>query len=310
LQWRVLNAHSLTVNTRASQVRFGVMVNGRVAQVKAAAVHAVLALDEAHGHLVNARVVAVPLPSERWYRLLDQYASEALAAQSELAGSGAEVSAHADRFARDLFIAAAAFFAAEANDLQDRISLLEGDHRQEEICERLDDIAREVGDAADDLIDQLEDGTWQNFSGNSVSESSPSQPDEIRQPSRLRYRDAMGRIVLPIAAGSLGVVITVLADSLRRNAPLAMVIMVSAGLLICLGLLLGGSWTNQALQVTLRRQAEERRKLNEEWRAIRGRQQEGQCPCCTSPLSEYDSYIAPATVEQLPYDDGWQEYVK
>jgi hypothetical protein len=40
-------------------------------------------------------------------------------------------------------------------------------------------------------------------------------------------------------------------------------------LLICLGLLLETSWTVQALQPTLRRQAEERRRLNEEWSAVR-----------------------------------------
>ncbi len=40
-------------------------------------------------------------------------------------------------------------------------------------------------------------------------------------------------------------------------------------LLVCLGLLLGTTWTIQALHARLRRQAEERRRLNEEWMAIR-----------------------------------------
>jgi sulfite exporter TauE/SafE len=40
-------------------------------------------------------------------------------------------------------------------------------------------------------------------------------------------------------------------------------------LLVCLGLLLGTSWTVQALQPRLRRQAEERRRLNEEWSVVR-----------------------------------------
>jgi hypothetical protein len=43
----------------------------------------------------------------------------------------------------------------------------------------------------------------------------------------------------------------------------------SGVLLVCLGLLLGMTWTIQALQARLRRQAEERRRLNEEWLAIR-----------------------------------------
>ena len=291
-------------------MRFGVLVNGRVAQVKAATIHAVLALDEAHGHLVNARVVAVALPSERWYRLLDQCASKALISQFAPGGSAAEVGERADQFARELFIAAAAFFAAEANDLEDRISLLEGDHRQKEICEKLDDIAHDVGETAEVLIGQLEDGTWQQFNGNTPIESRPSRPDETQQPTQRRHRQAPGRIVLPLAAGSLGVVITVLADSFRRNAPLTMVIMVSAILLVCLGLLLGGSWTNQVLQAKLRRQAKERRKLNEDWQAIHIASQQSRCPCCTRRLAEQDSYLALAAIKEIPYDDDWQEYVK
>ncbi|MGH3870605.1 MAG: hypothetical protein ACRDSR_03655 [Pseudonocardiaceae bacterium] len=60
-------------------------------------------------------------------------------------------------------------------------------------------------------------------------------------------------------------------------------------LLVCLGLLLGSTWTVEALQPKLRRQAEERRRLNEEWSAIRmARQRRGVCPRCRSPLSERD----------------------
>jgi uncharacterized paraquat-inducible protein A len=58
-------------------------------------------------------------------------------------------------------------------------------------------------------------------------------------------------------------------------------------LLVFLGLLLGSSWTIQASQPKLRQQAEERRKLNEEWSAVRiARRQRGECPQCGSPLSE------------------------
>ena len=38
---------------------------------------------------------------------------------------------------------------------------------------------------------------------------------------------------------------------------------------ICLGILLGSTWTIQIVQVKLRRCASERRRLNEEWLAIR-----------------------------------------
>jgi uncharacterized paraquat-inducible protein A len=78
----------------------------------------------------------------------------------------------------------------------------------------------------------------------------------------------------------------------------------SAVLLVCLGMLLGTTWTVQALQPTLRRQAEERRRLNAEWSALRtARLQRGRCPRCASPLSEQDWSIAPMTVEDPPDDD-------
>ncbi|MGH3547935.1 MAG: hypothetical protein ACRDQU_07430 [Pseudonocardiaceae bacterium] len=78
----------------------------------------------------------------------------------------------------------------------------------------------------------------------------------------------------------------------------------SAVLLVCLGMLLGATWTIQALQPRLRRQAEERRRLNQEWLAVRtAHRQRGDCPRCGSPWSERDWYIAPATVEDRPDDD-------
>jgi hypothetical protein len=78
----------------------------------------------------------------------------------------------------------------------------------------------------------------------------------------------------------------------------------SAVLLVCLGLLLGAAWTVQALQPKLRRQAEERRRLNAEWSAIRtARRRRGECPRCASPLSERDWFVAPTAVEDPPDDD-------
>jgi hypothetical protein len=70
-------------------------------------------------------------------------------------------------------------------------------------------------------------------------------------------------------------------------------------LLVCFGLLLGASWTIQALQPKLRRQAEERRKLNEEWLAVRtARRQRRECPTCGSQLCEWYWYVAPTAVEE------------
>ena len=66
-------------------------------------------------------------------------------------------------------------------------------------------------------------------------------------------------------------------------------LVLSGVLLVCLGLLLGTSWTTQVMQSELRRQAAERRRLNEEWAAVRAaRQQWDECPHCGSLLFERD----------------------
>ena len=77
--------------------------------------------------------------------------------------------------------------------------------------------------------------------------------------------------------------------------------MLVASLLVCLGILLGTTWTMETLQPRLRRQAEERRRLNEEWSAVRtARWRRGTCPRCASPLTERNWYIAPTIVETPP----------
>lgn len=90
------------------------------------------------------------------------------------------------------------------------------------------------------------------------------------------------------------------------NTPLSAVTVqvLSAILLVCLGVLLGATWTIQVLQPKLRRQAERRRRLNEEWSAVRAaRRQRRGCPRCGVLLTERDWYLAPALVEDLRYDD-------
>jgi hypothetical protein len=75
-------------------------------------------------------------------------------------------------------------------------------------------------------------------------------------------------------------------------------------LLVCLGLLLGTTWATQALQPKLRQQAEERRRLNEEWSAVRAdRRHGGECSRCGSLLSERDWYFAPTIVQDRPDED-------
>ncbi|MGB9279451.1 MAG: hypothetical protein WCB57_05065 [Pseudonocardiaceae bacterium] len=100
-------------------------------------------------------------------------------------------------------------------------------------------------------------------------------------------------------------------DSSRRGPPQSTVthqelvqVLLGAALLFLLGMLLGATWATQALQPRLRRKAEERRRLNAEWSAVRAAQrQRGQCPRCASPLSEEDWYFVPALVQDPPDDE-------
>jgi hypothetical protein len=83
-----------------------------------------------------------------------------------------------------------------------------------------------------------------------------------------------------------------------------------AVLLVGLGVLLGVATRSvldqafrhildQAVQARTR-QAEERRKLDEDWSALHtARRQQGRCPHCTiSLLSERDGYVAPKIVQE------------
>jgi sulfite exporter TauE/SafE len=75
----------------------------------------------------------------------------------------------------------------------------------------------------------------------------------------------------------------------------------SSVLLICLGLLIGSTWTIQALQPKLGREAEERRRLNEEWVAVRTASwQRSHCPRCGIALGERHWS---AVVEDPPDED-------
>jgi hypothetical protein len=69
-------------------------------------------------------------------------------------------------------------------------------------------------------------------------------------------------------------------------------------LLVCLGVLFGATWTIQMLQPRLRRQAGQRRRLNEEWSAVRAaRRQQRECPRCGTLLTQRYWYLAPTIAE-------------
>lgn len=80
-------------------------------------------------------------------------------------------------------------------------------------------------------------------------------------------------------------------------------LVLGALLLICFGLLLGASWTTQAMQPKLRQQAEERRRLNQEWVELRQAQRRLQrCPRCNWLLIRRNWYLTASLVDD-PRDD-------
>jgi cell division protein FtsL len=89
----------------------------------------------------------------------------------------------------------------------------------------------------------------------------------------------------------------------RRYAPRSAVtlqVLISV-LLVCLGVLLGNTWTTQFLQHRLQKLAEERRRLNKGWSMLRTAcQQRSECPRCGNLLSARDCYYVPTTIEERP----------
>ncbi|MGH3979663.1 MAG: hypothetical protein ACRDRZ_11790 [Pseudonocardiaceae bacterium] len=68
--------------------------------------------------------------------------------------------------------------------------------------------------------------------------------------------------------------------------------------LIGLGLLLGSTWTIHALEGRFRHQAAERRRLNEEWEAVRAfPAQPGRCPYCAGEVDWYHRPVQMITPE-------------
>ncbi|MGH3672354.1 MAG: hypothetical protein ACRDSH_17250 [Pseudonocardiaceae bacterium] len=108
-----------------------------------------------------------------------------------------------------------------------------------------------------------------------------------RQGIRPGRRITMILAGVPLAAGAV-VVWTLLVDAYGVGSPLAIGGCLA---LLCLGLLLGASWTSQTHQPRIRQAAEERRRLNEEWAAVRAtRQQRGCCPHCEGPHTGRDGF--------------------
>jgi hypothetical protein len=80
--------------------------------------------------------------------------------------------------------------------------------------------------------------------------------------------------------------------------------LLGALLLICLGLLLGTTWTIQAVQPKLNRQAAQRQRLNEEWATIYSiRRAQARCPRCGFPQADVGLYSGQPPIEDWPDDE-------
>lgn len=75
-------------------------------------------------------------------------------------------------------------------------------------------------------------------------------------------------------------------------------------LLVFLGILTGTAWTTMATRSQIRRQTKERRRLNEEWAAIRAvHRQHTECMRCANPLYAQNWYFVPIAIEERSDDD-------
>ncbi|MGH3830975.1 MAG: WD40 repeat domain-containing protein, partial [Pseudonocardiaceae bacterium] len=151
------------MDTQAIDARFEVVARALLEGVNAAAVPAVLSLNDARGHVSTAQATVSASPSEGWDRLLSRFTTQAEVIESAPVDTLGQFDEQADRFAHGLLTAAAAFLAAEANDLEDRIALLPADRRRAETCAHLEAIARKVRDTAGALITRVERGTWREL---------------------------------------------------------------------------------------------------------------------------------------------------
>jgi hypothetical protein len=66
----------------------------------------------------------------------------------------------------------------------------------------------------------------------------------------------------------------------------------------------GTAWTIHALQLRLRRQADEQHRINAEWAVLRtAPQHHNQCPRWSIPWTEHYWYIAATIIDNPPGDD-------
>ena len=131
--------------------------------IDAVGVHAVMALNQAHGHLAKARFVASPPPSDRWYRLLEQLERDIPDLDRVSTNSYDSNAANVSEQVCELLVCAAAFFSAETSDLEDQVALLPEDPEHKTLRARLTSIANQAGHTADALLEHAEDGAWQEL---------------------------------------------------------------------------------------------------------------------------------------------------
>lgn len=132
-----------------------------LAAARAVGDQAALLLNEAHFLLRNARIVAAPPPSDRWF---------ALAKELEASPPADTPSSDPDRVGEETLNAVAMFLMVEASDIDDQASLLE---RGDVLADRLSRITDSIGESVDVLLARIDDGCWDEAGRESAHASSP-----------------------------------------------------------------------------------------------------------------------------------------
>jgi hypothetical protein len=182
-----------------------------LAAVDALALPAVLALDEAHGILVNAGAVTRPPPSDGWYRLIEQLTKRAGAV-------------HFKQQQRRLYVGAAAFLASEAHYLEDHRIALPDDAGRALVRERLNDITGLVSNAVDALINHVEELDEHVPLSSQTSTSVSTLTVESHRRSARRWFSTAALVALAVIYGLVANSITVPTHPAQVIVPLFVII--------------------------------------------------------------------------------------
>jgi hypothetical protein len=151
------NTHAMAVDNQDNVLEVRPVTHvGLLAEVDALAFPAVIALNEAHGILVNAGAVTRPPPSDQWYRLIEQLTEHRrLSGETSMPSFAGDDAADLKQGKRRLYVGAAAFLVAEAHHLEDHCAAL-ADNAAQTAIRGLSQIADQARAAADALLQRAE----------------------------------------------------------------------------------------------------------------------------------------------------------